>query len=98
MTYELYHLQACPYCRKVREYVESHGMRPAVQYHEVSEEAGAAERVEALTGDSKVPVLVVDGKAIPGSNAIIEWLSTHMMEPPVGRRREEAGQPAAKGR
>jgi glutaredoxin 3 len=98
MNLELYHLQMCPYCRKVRDYIESRGLKPAVQYHEVSDERGAAERVEALTGDSKVPVLVVDGKAIAGSNTIIDWLSTHMMEPPVGRRREEAVQPAAKGR
>jgi glutaredoxin len=90
MTLELYHLQACPYCRKVRDYIESHGMRPTVQYHEVTEEPGAAERVETLTGDSKVPVLVVDGKAISGANTIIEWLSTHVAEPTAGRQRDTA--------
>jgi glutaredoxin len=97
MTLELYHLQACPYCRKVRDYIETHGLRPAVQYHEVSEEAGAAERVEALTGDSKVPVLVVDGKAIPGSTVIIDWLSTNMTEPRVGRQRDAAAEQAKEG-
>jgi glutaredoxin len=96
MTLELYHLQSCPYCRKVRDYIESRGLRPAVQYHEVSQEGGAQERVVQLTGDTKVPVLVVDGNAIPGSNAIIDWLSVHMIEPMVGRQRNEASQ--AKGR
>ena len=90
MTLELHHLQACPYCRKVRDYIESHGLRPSVQYHEVSEDPEAAARVQELTGDSKVPVLVVDGKAIPGSNAIIEWLASHMAEAPAGRQRDAA--------
>jgi len=90
MDLELYHLHACPYCRKVRDYIESHGLKPAVRYHEVSEEPSARDRVVALTGDTKVPVLVVDGKAVPGSNAILEWLATHMAEPPAGRRREAA--------
>ena len=90
MDLELYHLQGCPYCRKVRDYIESHGLKPAVRYHEVSDEAGARDRVVSLTGDTKVPVLVVDGKAVPGSNTILEWLSTHMPEPPVGRRRDES--------
>lgn len=96
MTLELYHLQNCPYCRKVRDYIEAHGLRPAVQYHEVSQEGGAHERVEQLTGDTKVPVLVVDGNPIAGSNTIIDWLSAHMMEPTAGRQRHEAS-PATKG-
>lgn len=89
MDLELYHLNACPYCRKVRDYIESRGLKPAVRYHEVAEEPGARDRVSALTGDTKVPVLVVDGKAVPGSSTILEWLATHMAGPPVGRRREE---------
>jgi glutaredoxin 3 len=97
MTLELYHLQGCPYCRKVRDYIEGRGMRPEVQYHEVSEEPGAADRVEALTGDSKVPVLVVDGKPIAGSNVIIEWLQAHGLEEAPGRRRDEAAQQAKAG-
>ena len=90
MDLELYHLQGCPYCRKVRDYIESRGLKPAIRYHEVTEEPGARDRVVALTGDTKVPVLVVDGKAVPGSSTILEWLATHMAEPPAGRRREEA--------
>lgn len=90
MDLELYHLQGCPYCRKVRDYIESRGLKPAIRYHEVTEEPGAHDRVVELTGDTKVPVLVVDGKAVPGSSTILEWLATHMAEPPAGRRREEA--------
>ena len=90
MNLELYHLQGCPYCRKVRDYIEARGLRPAVQYHEITEEAGAAERVQELTADSKVPVLVVDGKPIAGSNVIIEWLASHGMPSAPGRQRDEA--------
>ena len=96
MDLELYHLQGCPYCRKVRDYIESHGLKPAVRYHELTEEPDARDRVVALTGDTKVPVLVVDGKPVPGSSTIVEWLASHMAEPAVGRRREESpGSPSA---
>jgi len=96
MDLELYHLQGCPYCRKVRDYIESRGLKPGIRYHELTEEPGARDRVVALTGDTKVPVLVVDGKAVPGSNTILDWLATHRAEPPVGRRREEVpGDPGA---
>lgn len=90
MALELYHLQSCPYCRKVREYIEEHGLRPAVQYHEISQEGGARQRVMELTGDGKVPVLVVDGHAIAGSHTILDWLAAYRTEPTAGRQRDAA--------
>ena len=96
MTLDLYHLQGCPYCRKVRDYIESQGLKPEVRYHEVSEEEGARDRVVSLTGDTQVPVLVIDGeRPVANSNTIIEWLGTHCMETVPGRQRDNA--PSAGG-
>ena len=90
MTLDLYHLQGCPYCRKVRDYIESRGLKPEVRYHEVSEEEGARDRVMALTGNATVPVLVVDGdRPVANSNTIIEWLATHCVQPVPGRQRDD---------
>jgi glutaredoxin len=75
MAITLYHLQGCPYCRKVREYVERQGMKPTVQYRETSQDPEARARVEELTGATKVPVLEVDGEPIVGSDVIIQWLA-----------------------
>ncbi|MBK7579143.1 MAG: glutathione S-transferase [Myxococcales bacterium] len=40
-------------------------------------------RVRFLTGQSKVPVLVLDGEALPGSAAIIDELERRYPEPPL---------------
>jgi glutaredoxin len=88
MTLDLYHLQGCPYCRKVREYIEANGLKPEIRYHEVSQEPGASARVQELTGDTKVPVLVVGDKPIAGSNVIVEWLATQAVAQQPGRRRD----------
>jgi|SRR5205085_4911675 glutaredoxin 3 len=91
MTLDLYHLQGCPYCRKVRDYIESQGLRPEVRYHEVSEEDGARDLVVSLTGNTQVPVLVIDGnRPVANSNTIIEWLGTHCVHPVPGRQRDDA--------
>ncbi|HUR90124.1 MAG TPA: glutaredoxin [Ramlibacter sp.] len=74
MQIELYHLETCPYCRKVRAAIDSHGLGGFVEEHEVRQDAGALDRVEQLTGATTVPVLVVDGDPITESQRIIQWL------------------------
>lgn len=74
MKLELYHLNACPYSAKVRDYLEQSGLKSQVIYHEVEEEAGALAKLEALNrGSHQVPCLVVDGRPLLESDAIIEF-------------------------
>jgi glutathione S-transferase len=39
------------------------------------------EKIKKLTGQAQVPVLMVDGKAIPDSTAILNWLEQHHPRP-----------------
>jgi glutaredoxin len=77
MHIELYHLEACPHCRKVRAAIDSHGLGAFVEEHEVRQEPEAAERVQDLTGAGTVPDLVVDGEPIAGSDQIVQWLEAN---------------------
>ena len=74
MDAKLYHLEACPYCRRVRDFVAHRDLEPFVEYLEVSQDPDALERLVQLTGRTQVPVLEVDGDAIVGSDVIIDWL------------------------
>jgi glutaredoxin len=74
MDAKLYHLDGCPYCRRVREFIAHRGLEPYVEYHEVSREPEALRRLVDLTGRTQVPVLEVDGEPIIGSDVIIDWL------------------------
>ncbi len=41
------------------------------------------EQIKKLTGQAMVPVLITDGKIIPDSSAILEWLEQSRPEPPL---------------
>ena len=77
MQIELYHLEGCPHCRKVHAAIDSHGLGAFVDEHEVRQDPDALQRVEKLTGAGTVPVLVVDGDPIAGSDQIVEWLEAN---------------------
>jgi glutaredoxin len=74
MDAQLYHLEGCPYCRRVREFLAHRALEPYVEYHEVSDDQQALRRLLQLTGRMQVPVLEVDGEPIIGSDVIIDWL------------------------
>jgi len=46
------------------------------------------EELKKLTGQNQVPVLITDGKAIPDSTAILEWLEDSRPEPALLPRSE----------
>jgi glutaredoxin 3 len=74
MKIELYHFESCPYCRKVRNYIEQIGVKSQVEYHDILKDQKAHDRLMALNDDEQVPCLVVDGKPILESDDIIAWL------------------------
>jgi glutaredoxin len=89
MDAKLYHLEGCPYCRRVRDFIAHRRLEPFVACLEVSQDPDAFERLVQLTGRSQVPVLEVDGEPIVGSDVIIDWLD----ENALALSRRETGVP-----
>jgi glutaredoxin len=77
MTMELYHFESCPYCAKVRRYIDEIGAKSQIQFHDILKDPKSHERLMKLNNDEQVPCLVVDGKPILESDDIIAWLKDH---------------------
>ena len=72
---ELYTLSGCPYCKKVRRKLDRLGLE--YETHEVPRSHGDRDEVEAISGQTGVPVLVdhehgVEG--MPESDDIVAYL------------------------
>ncbi len=57
---KVYSFEACPWCNKVKKYLQSKGVEYEVHDVELNPEDAAA--CEKLTGDTAVPVITVDDK------------------------------------
>jgi glutathione S-transferase len=53
-----------------------------IQFHEISEDAKAAETLRQLTGKTQVPCLVIDGQPLLESDDIVQWLEDHLTSSP----------------
>ena len=71
MTLTLYHFQGCPYCARVRDYLDSQSI--SVPMKDIHQDPGAKEELIKISGKSQVPCLVVDAKPMFESLDIIEW-------------------------
>jgi glutathione S-transferase len=78
MTMKLIQMYASPWAERVRWALNFKGLPYEKQDYQpgVDEEA-----VKKLTGQAQVPVLLVDGTAIPDSTAIVNWLEKHKPQP-----------------
>ena len=56
---KVYSFEGCPWCVKVKRYLESRGVEYEVRDVELSEEAAA--ELEKISGGDMVPVTTVDG-------------------------------------
>jgi glutaredoxin len=92
MEAQFFHLEGCPYCRRVRGFIAHRGLERFIEYREVSRDPEALDRLVELTGRSQVPVLDVDGEPIVGSEVIIDWLDENALS--LSRNRRQA---AARG-
>ena len=81
MAVQLYHRWQCPYSAKVRDFVDQNHLTPDIEYIEIEESDGAEAKLSELTGRSQVPCLVVDGKPILESAAIVQWLQDNLVKP-----------------
>jgi len=57
---KVYSFESCPWCNKVKKYLDSRGIEYEVRDIELSEEAAA--ECEKISGDLTVPVTTIDGK------------------------------------
>jgi len=72
---ELHHRENCPYCARVRAYLEDNHLRyVSVPVPKLGSERAATAELQGTTS-TEVPVLVDGDKVIQGSGAIIEYLS-----------------------
>jgi glutathione S-transferase len=77
-TLRLLHLHTSPFSERVRWALDHKGLRYEREPYVV---ASGEARLLAETGQSQVPVLFVDGAALPDSTAIVEWIEAHVPEP-----------------
>jgi glutaredoxin len=77
MKLELYHFESCPYCVKVRRFIDQIGVRSQVAYHDIETDPKAHERLMKLNQDDQVPCLVMDGKPMLESDDIVAWLKEY---------------------
>ena len=71
MEVTLYETQSCPFCAKVRRFLEENDI--AVPAKDISENSENRRELVEIGGKSQVPCLVVDGRAIYESDDIIAW-------------------------
>jgi glutathione S-transferase len=74
----LWQTEWCPASRRVRQRLTELGVD--VVLHQVPVDRDARDGVRSATGSTTIPVLVADGEAIVGENAIIDYLSRRFPE------------------
>lgn len=79
MDIVLHQFEDCPYCRKVRRALYLKGL----SYKAVSTPKDKKKRTEVfrLSGQYKVPVATFDGKAICGSDEIVQFINENFPGP-----------------
>ncbi len=72
---KLYVLPACPYCKKVRRFLDKNGIE--VEILDVNEEENQRQLME-IGGKDQVPMLLVDGTPLYESDDIIEYFKNQV--------------------
>ena len=75
MDVKVYSTQTCGYCHQVKKYLFDRGTK--YTEYDVSRDQNAANEMVRLTGQTGVPVIVVEGQAIVGFDKVrLEQLLT----------------------
>ena len=77
MKLELYHMEGCPYCRKVRNYIDTAGIKSLITYHDIEKDEASDKFLTEMNGDDQVPCLVIDGHPMLESDDIITYLKAN---------------------
>lgn len=73
----LFYRPSCPYCQKVIQFMDKHEIVIAME--DISDATQLSELI-AIGGKRQVPCLVINGKALYESDAIIAWIGEHTKE------------------
>ena len=68
----LYHFDVCPFCVKVKQYMDTNNIQLPMKNILTDPEAKA--ELLKIGGKTQVPCLVINGTALYESDDIIEWL------------------------
>ena len=74
----LYHFDSCPYCAKVRDYLDENNI--SIQRKDIRKNSEFREELLKIAGKGQVPCLVIDGEPMHESNDIIEWFKQHNVD------------------
>ena len=79
-TLELWQTEWCPASHRVRQRLTELGL--TYTSHQVPVAREARVELQRATGTDEIPVLVADGGAVRGEQAILAYLDEHHIEPP----------------
>lgn len=71
----LYYFESCPYCQKVLHFLKNYSFETELK--DIRKDPSARDELVKIGGKQQVPCLVVDGKALYESDAIIQWLRNY---------------------
>lgn len=71
----LYHRQACPFCKKVRDFLEKNNKK--INMKDTGKWPQYNRELLVIGGKSQVPCLVIDGKPLFESDDIIRWFENN---------------------
>jgi glutathione S-transferase len=92
---ELWQTEWCPASRRVRQRLTELGLDVVLRQVPVEHDGRGA--VLAATGTTTIPVLVADGTAIAGEDAIVDYLGLRFREPAeAGSHRTKAARARAR--
>ena len=77
----LYYLPWCPYCQKVTDYLKQ--IHRTLPMKNLQLDIKNKDELRKIGGKTQVPCLIINGKAMYESSAIIQWLSQNksILEP-----------------
>lgn len=73
----LYHYQSCPFCVKVRRYMERNDIELPMK--DVQLDPDARRELLEKGGKTQVPALRIDGQILYESDDIIRWMQDHLV-------------------
>jgi glutaredoxin 3 len=71
----LYYLPWCPYSQRVLNYLKQ--IHKTVPSRNLQNDPKGKEELKKIGGKMQVPCLIIDGKPLYESEAIVTWLSNH---------------------
>ena len=72
----LYHFEWCPFCVKVRQYLQDRGIK--IKEKDTRQDPQAQAELIDKTGRTQVPCLFIDGEPLFESGDIVKWFEDNI--------------------